>query len=135
MLYADSDGEVDALLKIVENRHTFVRLRYVREDSQPAYYYPDFLVRIGEDIYLVETKAQNQLLQENVVRKQRAATAWVEKINDLPAEKRDSSTWHYVILGDSQFYEWKNRRSSTRDILEFFELKNNDYREQTGRLF
>ena len=133
--YADLDGEVDAISKIIENRHTFVRLRYIREDSQPAYYFPDFIIRIGRDTFLVETKAQNQLLQENVIRKKRAAINWVEKINDLPAAKRENSIWHYVILGDSQFYEWRNRRSSVRDMLEFFELKNNYIQEDLGRLF
>src|SRR5262249_55676431 len=42
MEYADNDGAVDALAKVVENVHTFVRFRYVREDGLPAQYIPDF---------------------------------------------------------------------------------------------
>ena len=53
----------------------------------PAEYIPDFVVRLGDDCHLVETKAQNQLSQPNVVRKKRAEVRWVEKINALEADK------------------------------------------------
>ena len=110
--FADLDGRVDAVAKIMENKHTFVRLRYVRSDGLPANYMPDFFVRMGGDVYMVETKAQNMVKEENVQRKKRAALRWVTQINALPAEKRRYLTWHYVILADDKFYEWQRRGAS-----------------------
>ena len=135
MEYADNDGAVDALAKVVENRHTFVRFRYVREDGLPALYIPDFFVRFGDDVFIVETKAQDQLTAGNVRRKQKAALRWVQRINALPADKREGKTWHYVILGHATFYDWKNKRMGVRDMLEYAELRNDADTEFTGRMF
>lgn len=134
MKFCDFDGEVDALCKIIENRHTFARFRYVRNDGMPAEYIPDFVVRIGNDVYLVETKAQDQISHENVIRKKKAALRWVEKVNGLPADSRESITWHYVLLGNATFYEWKQKNMSVRELLEYMELKNNNT-DFSGRLF
>lgn len=134
MEYCDRDGEVDAICKVIENRHTFARFRYVREDGMPAEYIPDFAVRFGSDVFLVETKAQNQLSAQNVMRKQKAALRWVEKINNLLPEQREGLTWHYAILGDATFYDWKKRNMMVREILDFAELKNNNV-DFTGKLF
>lgn len=135
MEFCDLDGDVDALCKVIENRHTFARFRYVREDGMPAEYIPDFVVRIGADNYLVETKAQNQLSHQNVIRKKRAALRWVEKINELPSGKREDITWHYVLLGDATFYEWKSKNMTIRELLEYSELKNDGELDYTGKLF
>jgi type III restriction enzyme len=134
MKYCDSDGEVDALCKIIENRHTFARFRYVRNDGMPAEYIPDFVVRVGSDCFLVETKAQDQISHENVVRKKGAALRWVERINELPAELREGITWHYVLLGSVTFYEWKQKMASVQELLKYSELKNNNT-DYSGRLF
>lgn len=135
MEYADKDGAVDAVAKIIENRHTFVRFRYVREDGLPAQYIPDFFVRFGNDVFIVETKAQDQISHGNVVRKQKAALRWVQRINSLPSEKHESLTWHYVILGDGMFYDWRNKHMNLREVLEYAELRNDAEAEFTGRLF
>lgn len=132
--FADNDGEVDAFCKVIERKHTFLRFRYVREDGLPSNYIPDFLVRFGDDIYLVETKAQDQLSAENVKRKQRSACNWVDRINKLPADKREGKTWHYAILGDETFNGWRNKRATLRDMLNYAELRN-DSIISSGRLF
>ena len=49
---ADRDANVDAFCKINEQKHTFTRLRYMKEDGLPAFYSPDFLVRSGASIFL-----------------------------------------------------------------------------------
>lgn len=133
MEYADRDGAVDAVAKIIENRHTFVRFRYVRDDGLPAQYIPDFFVRFGNDVFIVETKAQDQVSHSNVVRKQKAAVRWCERINKLPSNKREGLTWHYTILGHATFYDWKNKMMGVRDMLDFAELRN-DEAAYTGRL-
>ena len=134
MEFCDRDGEVDAFCKVIENRHTFARFRYIRDDGMPAEYIPDFVVRLGNDCYLVETKAQNQTSQPNVVRKKRAAVRWVEKINMLKPETRENLTWHYAMLPDKMFYDWRKKNASVRDMLEYAELKNVES-EGSGRLF
>lgn len=132
--FADNDGGVDAFCKVIESKHTFLRFRYVREDGLPAIYIPDFLVRFGNDIYLVETKAQDQLTAENVKRKQRSACNWVDHINKLSNEKREGMTWHYAILGDETFYNSRNRQATLRDMLKFAELRNTSI-ISPGKLF
>lgn len=134
MEFCDRDGEVDAFCKVIENRHTFARFRYIRDDGMPAEYIPDFVVRIGNDNYLVETKAENQLSHPNVVRKKRSALRWVEKTNMLKPERREGITWHYAMLPDKMFYDWRKRNASVKDMLEYVELKNEDARHD-GRLF
>jgi type III restriction enzyme len=68
----ERDASVDAFCKINEQKHTFARLRYIKEDGLPAFYSPDFFVLTAEHIYLVETKAQSQITSPNVVRKRKA---------------------------------------------------------------
>lgn len=133
--FADLDGEVDAVAKIMENKHTFVKLRYVCSDGLPANYMPDFFVRMGSDVYMVETKAQNMVKNEDVQRKKRAAVRWVSRTNALPESKRRYLTWHYVILADDKFYEWQRRGASMRDLLTYYELGDISEAHEMGRLF
>ena len=84
--WAQADSDVEAFCKISETRHDFVRLRYVKEDGLPAFYSPDFLVRTVDAVYLVETKAQEQLNNPNVQRKLKAETDWCERISGLPIQ-------------------------------------------------
>lgn len=101
--WAQADTQIHAFCKVSETRHDFVRLRYVKEDGLPAFYSPDFLVRTGQAVYLVETKAQGQVTTPNVQRKLKAAVAWCGRINGLNEEQRGGPTWHYVLLGESLF--------------------------------
>ena len=84
--WADSDTKIEALAKIHEYRHDFLRRPYLKEDGMPAQYSPDFLVRTADEVYVVETKAQSAMTDENVKRKKRAAVSWVEQINALVLE-------------------------------------------------
>lgn len=71
-----------------------MRLRYVRENGLPGFYFPDFLVRTDMGIWLAETKAQDQLIQADVIRKKIAAVAWCERVNELPPELRGGREWN-----------------------------------------
>ena len=124
LLFADSDGQVERLLKINENYHLFANLKYIRTDGMLSSYYPDFMVKIGNDIYIVETKAQKDVSQENVIQKQKSALDWIKKTNELPAEDRMNATWHYVILDNSSFDVMKSRGASTKDMLDYCQLTN-----------
>lgn len=119
----ERDSSVNAFCKINEQKHTFARLRYIKEDGLPAFYSPDFFVRAGGAIYLVETKAQGQLTSPNVLRKRKAAVAWCDRINSLPADERSDAEWHYVLLGENTFYGWRDKGGSVADLLAYAKLR------------
>ena len=48
---------------------------------------------------------------------------WVSRVNALPAELRSNATWEYVLIGDSFFYDWKDKNASVVDMLEFAKLR------------
>lgn len=115
--WAQADSHVEAFCKISETRHDFLRLRYVKDDGLPAFYSPDFLVRTADAIYLVETKAQQQVIHPDVQRKRRSAVAWCERINTLPAELRSGRPWHYALLGEEQVIDWQGQGARLVDLL------------------
>ena len=121
--WAQADTQTLAFCKISENRHTFARLRYVKDDGLPAFYSPDFLVRTEGAIYLVETKAQQQTIHPNVQRKLKAATAWCQRINDLPADLRGGLPWHYVLLAENVVYEWQGKGARLGELLDYARLR------------
>lgn len=121
--WAQQDSGIQSFCKISEHRHDFVRLRYVRDDGLPGFYIPDFLVRTADGIHLVETKAQQQTLHPNVQRKLRAASAWCRRINGLPAEHRDHRQWHYVLLGETLFWDWREKGARLEELLEFSRVR------------
>ena len=121
--WAQIDAQIHAFCKVSETRHDFVRLRYVKEDGLPAFYSPDFLVRTEDAIYLVETKAQQQTTHPNVQRKLKAATAWCGRINSLDAELRGSMPWHYVLLGEATFHEWRSKGARLGELLNYARVR------------
>jgi type III restriction enzyme len=121
--WAKADAGVEAFCKINEQKHDFARLRYLKEDGLPAFYSPDFLVRVQDYVYLAETKAQQQIKHPNVQRKLKAALAWCERINHLPAERRMGREWRYALLGEAQFYEWRDKGARLPECLDFARLR------------
>ena len=99
-----------------------MRLRYLKQDGLPAFYHPDFLVRVGHLVYLVETKAQAQVSHPNVQRKRQAALNWCARINALPDDLREGLTWQYVLLGESALYDWRDKGESLSRLLNFAKL-------------
>jgi type III restriction enzyme len=121
--WAQADTQIEAFCKISENRHTFARLRYVKDDGLPAFYSPDFLVRTADAVYLVETKAQQQTIHPNVQRKLKAALAWCERINNLSAEQRGGAPWNYVLLAENVVYEWQGKGARLAELLSYARLR------------
>jgi type III restriction enzyme len=121
--WAQADTQIEAFCKISENRHTFARLRYVKDDGLPAFYSPDFLVRTAGAVYLVETKAQQQTIHPNVQRKLKAALAWCERINGLSAEQRGGLPWHYVLLGEDVVKDWQAKGARLAELLDYARLR------------
>jgi len=121
--WADKDSGIEALAKVHEYRHDFLRRPYLKADGMPAQYSPDFLIRTPFTIYVIETKAQSALSDENVQRKQKAALAWCEQINELPEEQRDGRDWAYVLLGETIVNEWHKKNATVTDLLEYARLR------------
>lgn len=121
--WALHDSGVAAFCKISETRHDFVRLRYVKDNGMPAFYSPDFLVRTADAIYLVETKAQDQTSHPNVLRKRKAAAAWCERVNALPPELRSGLPWHYALVGESIFHDWRQNGARLGELLAYSKVR------------
>ena len=115
----DIDGEVEAFTKINEYYHTFATITYIREDGLIARYYPDFIVKIRETIYIVETKADKDLNSPNVQRKKVATLDMLDKINQLPPEDRMYCEWKYVLLGENTFNTHSINGASVKEILDY----------------
>ena len=121
--WAQADTQIEAFCKLSENRHTFARLRYVKDDGLPAFYSPDFMVRTEDAFYLVETKAQQQTIHPNVQRKLKAAVAWCERINGLIAGQRGGLSWHYVLLAENVLLEWQAKGARLSELLNYARLR------------
>jgi len=121
--WCQSDAGVEAFCKLRENRHSFARLRYVREDGLPAFYFPDFMVRTKDAVYMVETKAQQQTSHPNVQRKRKAAVTWCSRINELPPYDRGGRQWHYALVGESLFADWRSKNAGMSELLAFCRIR------------
>ncbi|MCE5231972.1 MAG: hypothetical protein ABFC67_01455 [Mizugakiibacter sp.] len=88
-------------------------------DGLPAFYIPDFMVRTADAIFLVETKAQQQVGHPNVQRKLKAATTWCGRINTLAPGQRGERVWHYALVGESLFHDWRRKGARLNDLLAF----------------
>jgi type III restriction enzyme len=117
MVWADNDAKVEALLKINEYGHDFLRRPYLKSDGMPAQYSPDFLVKTSERIYVVETKAQSALSDANVQRKKKAALSWIHSINALDAEQRSSRLWFYALAGETSLRSYIKNGGTASDYL------------------
>lgn len=121
--WCHEDASVEAFCKLTESRHGFARLRYVREDGLPAFYFPDFMVRTADAVYMVETKAQQQTSHPNVQRKRKAAATWCGRINELPPYDRGGREWHYALVGESLFADWRSKNARMADLLAFCRIR------------
>lgn len=122
MLACDNDSAVKTFLKISEIYHDFAHLSYIRSDGILSSYCPDFIVKTENRIYLVETKAQKDVKDANVLLKKRSALDWLKKINELKPDDRDNCEWSYALLGENTFYSMKSKGASIEEILEYSRL-------------
>lgn len=63
-------------------------------------YEPDFVVETENTIYLIEIKAENQVNQEEVQLKKKAAEEYCSIINEY-SKNHDIKKWKYLIIDDS----------------------------------
>ena len=113
---------MDSFLKINDNYHHFAHINYIRTDGMLSAHYPDFIVKIGADMYLVETKAQKDVKDANVKQKELGTLDRLKKINELNPEDRMGCEWHYVLLGETTFYTMRDKGASIKEIMDFSKL-------------
>ena len=114
------DAKVASFVKLIPSRHTFISFKYQSENGNFAPYFPDFLVRVADTIYIVETKADRDAWGDlEVKNKKIAALSWCERMNGLPAETRRNISWRYVLVSEATFHEFKNKGMDAREMLEF----------------
>lgn len=134
MTWADNDSKIEAVLKIHEYKHDFLRRPYLKADGMPAQYSPDFLVRTSDRVFLVETKSQSGLADANVQRKKRSAVSWVKAINELNEEQRGGRTWFYALAGESAVRAYMTNGGNASDFLATAALVDN-VSDEMGTLF
>ena len=123
ILFVDGDSKTKSFIKINEYIHDFVNIIYIRDDGRLAPYHPDFLVRLSNNqMYLVETKADKDLSNENVKSKKLAAADLVERINELKSEDRMDCKWNYVLLSEKTFDMMKEQGADIEEMLEYAKL-------------
>lgn len=132
MEYADSDSEVEAIMKINEYYHSFASITYIRTDGFLSLYYPDFIIKTVNKIYIIETKSDKDMNDPNVRQKQLATLDWVRRINQLKQEDRINKEWEYILLGQTHFEGLKRNRAS---IDEIFQLAKISESKVKGKLF
>ena len=103
----------------------------MRDGGIIAWYSPDFIVKTKEKIYIIETKATNNISQPNVRAKKTAAVSWCKSINAVSKDKRMDREWEYVLLSENVFYSYKGTGADIEDICKRSVLSG-DY--SSGRL-
>ena len=119
----DRDSNVEAFLKIKERAFDFINLKYINERGFLARYYPDFIVKTKENVFIVETKGKDRMDNENTQNKLKSAYYFVEKINKFNPEDRDNRTWYYTLLSDQDFYNLIAKNTPIDDMLKLNRTK------------
>ncbi|MFH1769208.1 MAG: DEAD/DEAH box helicase family protein [Parcubacteria group bacterium] len=123
MEYSDQDSGIESIMKVSEYYHLFANILYIRGDGLIASYSPDFLIKTDNKLYVIETKAEKDLKDENVQQKQLATIDWVNRVNLLNSEDRMDREWAYALLGENHFYSLKENNASISEICELALVK------------
>ena len=88
----------------LDPRHGF-SIRYRNEFGIARDYYPDFIVKTANKMYLVETKGDRDMSSPVVARKAKAAIGWCETASRTkpPAELSQPAEWEYVLLSEKTY--------------------------------
>jgi type III restriction enzyme len=106
----EKSADVQAWFKPLERRHSLL-LPYRTRFGELSRYWPDFLVRTSDAMWLLETKAARDKELTSVWDKAKAALEWCRTASQVvpPAAHGDGSAWHqpqawrYGILFDDQW--------------------------------
>lgn len=101
--WIQKQGEIVRFVKIVEFKHKFAYIPYIRANGVLGRYFVDFMVESEREVYIIETKSQKDLRAEDVLRKKRAAISYVEQVNAALAA-RGQKLWQYVLVGENSLH-------------------------------
>ncbi len=106
----EKSGEVFAWFKPLERRHS-LRLNYRTRFGELSRYWPDFVVRTGDTMWLIETKGARDRESQTIWDKAKAALEWCRTASQVePPDEHPSGAawnqpkvWKYAILFDDQW--------------------------------
>ncbi|MEK7099369.1 MAG: DEAD/DEAH box helicase family protein [Patescibacteria group bacterium] len=102
-------GEVEAFLKLQERKHD-LNISYRDRYGITRPYYPDFIAKTAERMFVVETKAEDEIQKAEsdadnpIVLKTRAARSWCKTASKVKIEGQ-SSAWEYLVMSDKDVKE------------------------------
>lgn len=105
----DKSAEVEAFGKIQQRKH-LLNISYRDKDGIKRDYFPDFLIKTKDKMYVVETKAEDEMQKAEgneknlIVLKARAAVSWCKTASQvsLPDQPQE---WEYFMLSEKTFNE------------------------------
>ncbi|MBU4257072.1 hypothetical protein KKC04_01525, partial [Patescibacteria group bacterium] len=105
----DKSAEVEAFGKIQQRKHP-LNISYRDKDGIKRDYFPDFIIKTKDKMYIVETKAEDEIQKAEgseknlIVLKARAAVSWCKTASQvaLPDQPQD---WEYFMLSEKTFNE------------------------------
>ncbi len=108
--------DVQAYCKMIENTHKFT-IRYRNVGGIEKNYYPDFIVKCSDKMYVLETKGD--INAENVGLKAASARAWCEQAStiDPPEGISQPREWEYLIVPQELFDSYSDRPWGSLDSI------------------
>src|SRR3989338_1031837 len=101
--------EVEAFGKIQQGKHT-LNISYRDKDVIKRDYFPDFVIKTKDRMYLVETKAEDEMQKAEgneknvIVLKARAAVSWCKTASQVSLPSQPQK-WEYFMLSEKTFNE------------------------------
>lgn len=114
--WIQKQGDIVRFVKILESKHSFAYIPYIRADGVLGRYFVDFMAEGEREVYIIETKSQKDLRAEDVVRKKRAAISYVEQVNAALAI-RGQKLWRYVLVGEGSLHSIIARGGGIDDLV------------------
>jgi len=102
-------GEVEAFLKLQERKHD-LNISYRDQYGITRPYYPDFIAKTAERMFIVETKAEEEIQKAEsdannpIVLKARAAQSWCKTASKVSVEGQPAE-WEYLVMSDKDVKE------------------------------
>jgi len=120
----DRSSEVEAFGKIQERKH-LLNISYRDKDGIKRDYFPDFVVKTKEKMYLVETKSEDEIQKAEgnekalIALKAKAAISWCKTASKVVLENQPQE-WEYFILSERTFKN--NKQLSFNGIISLGKL-------------
>ncbi len=73
-------------------------------DNNSKKYEPDFVVETADAIFMVETKAENELKNDDVIQKMVAAMNYCKNATEFTSQN-EGKPWHYVLIPHTAVYK------------------------------